>query len=93
MAAFEVIHNKENDRFEVHFGVLMAELDYMLRKDLIIFTHTGVPEPLEGQGIGSALARAGLDYAREAGLTVRPHCPFVRSYIEAHAEYQDLVKK
>jgi predicted GNAT family acetyltransferase len=71
----------------------LAELDYQRTGNEILFTHTGVPSALEGRGIGSALARAGLEYARAEGLTVVPLCPFVRSYIDRKPEYQPLVKQ
>ena len=29
---------------------------------------------------------------RAAGLKVIPQCPFVKAYIEKHAEYRDLLK-
>jgi uncharacterized protein len=35
--------------------------EYQLTNDLIVFTHTAVDAAYEGQGIGSALARAALD--------------------------------
>jgi predicted GNAT family acetyltransferase len=66
---------------------------YHTEGDQIIFTHTGVPSALEGRGIGSALAKAGLEYARAQGMAVVPLCPFVRSYIERKPEYQPLVQK
>jgi predicted GNAT family acetyltransferase len=53
--------------------------------------HTEVPEPLSGRGIASRLAHAALVYARENGLRVIPTCPFVRSYLERHPEFQELV--
>jgi predicted GNAT family acetyltransferase len=93
MPTFHVVRNEEKSRFEVHLGGHLAELEYKLRGERIIFAHTRVPAPLEGQGIGSALVRAGLDSARESGLTVVPQCSFVRNYIERHSEYQDLVKE
>jgi uncharacterized protein len=37
------------------------------------------------------LIATALDDARARGLTVVPRCPFVREFIENHAEYQDLV--
>ena len=37
------------------------------------------------------LIRAALDAARERGMGVLPHCPFVRSFIERHPEYLELV--
>ncbi len=89
----EVVHNENAQRFEVQQDGALAELDYRRAGNQIIFTHTGVPGDLEGRGIGSALAKAGLAYARANGLEVVPLCPFVRSYIERKPEYQDLVSK
>lgn len=89
----EVVHNTQYERFEVQQEGHLAELDYRRAGNQIIFAHTGVPVELEGRGIGSALAKAGLAYARENSLEVVPLCPFVRSYIERKPEYQDLVSK
>ncbi len=46
---------------------------------------------LAGHGIGSTLVRAGIEFAREQGLTVVPLCPFATDYIRRHQEYLDLV--
>lgn len=88
-----VMHNVQQERFEVQQDGHLAELDYRRAGNQIIFTHTGVPDELEGRGIGSALLKTGLTYARENGLEVVPLCPFVRGYIERKPEYQDLVSK
>lgn len=58
----------------------------------IILLHTFVPPELEGRGIAGRLATHGLGYAREHGMKVVPECPYVRSYIERHPEYQELVE-
>ena len=55
------------------------------------FTHTEVPDALEGRGIGKRLVKAALDDARAQGLKVVPVCPFVKHYIENHPETQDLL--
>ena len=70
-----VQHRPQASRFELETGGQLAVLAYHLHGGTIIFTHTSVPSPLEGQGIGSRLARAGLEYAREAALRVVPLCP------------------
>ncbi len=85
-------HNPQAGRFELEKDGHLAVLEYELAAGKIIFTHTGVPTALERQGIGSRLARAGLDYARAQGLKVVPLCSFVAGYIQKHPEYQDLVK-
>jgi len=88
----EVRHNVAASRFELQVDGSIAVLEYSLQAGTITFTHTGVPSELEGGGIGSQLARAGLEYARANALKVVPVCWFVAGYIERHTEYQDLLK-
>lgn len=60
---------------------------------LVICSHTEVLPEFEGQGVGSALARYALDDVRAEGTRrVQPLCPFIKSYIERHPDYQDLVR-
>ena len=86
-----VDHRPERHRFEAHVDGHVAVLDYLRVGDSLVFTHTEVPEQIEGRGIGSALARAGLEYVRDHDLVAAPLCPFVREYIRRHSEYRDLV--
>ena len=88
--SLEVLHKKDASRFEIQIGEYIAELDYRLAGNIITFTHTGVPSELEGNGIGSLIARAGLDYAREQGFKVVPLCSFVDSYMRRKPEYENL---
>ena len=83
--------NAEAHRFEIDVGNGVAIAEYILRPGRIVFTHTEVPPGHQGQGIGTALIRAGLAYARERGLKVTPICPFFAAYIRAHREEQDLL--
>jgi len=89
----EVIHNQEEHRFEITTDGHVAVLDYMLKGEIMIFTHTGVPPAIGGRGLGSKLVKTGLDYARENRLQIRSLCWFVSKYIRRHPEYQDLAKK
>lgn len=69
-----------------------AELAYSLPSPQVIdFTHTFVPEDHRNQGVGEALATAGLDYARQHQLRVVPTCPFVAAFMQRHQEYADLL--
>lgn len=88
--SLEVLHKHEQSRFEILIGEYVAELDYRLKDNVITFTHTGVPSELEGNGIGSIIVRAGLDYAREQGYKVVPLCSFVDAYMRRKPEYADL---
>ena len=89
----EIRHEPENSRFTATTEGGEAALEYLRDGKRITFTHTGVPPESEGQGIGGALAKAGLDYARGEGLHVRPMCPFIADFVKRNPEYQPLVDK
>ena len=91
ITGLNVIHDVERKQFEIHIDSQIAELAYYLNGNTIIFTHTGVPSALEGQGIGSKLVKTGLQYARDNNLKVESMCWFVSGYIERHPEIQDLI--
>ena len=82
----------DRHRYEARIGDKLAGYaEYVLRDGGIIFVHTQVDDAFEGQGVGSALARAALDDARARGLAVEPRCPFIRGWIQRHPDYADLV--
>jgi uncharacterized protein len=81
-----------HSRYEARLGgEVVGVADYRLSDDRIIFVHTEVDPAQEGQGVGGRLARFALEDARERGLRVVPRCPFIRSWIEKHDAYADLV--
>jgi len=87
----EVRNNEAQHQYELEVEGQLAIAAYRLRPGRITFTHTEVPDALEGRGIGSKLVRAALDDARAQGLKVVPACPFVKHYMEKHPEVQDLL--
>ena len=88
----EFIDAPDHHRYELRSGdQLVGFIDYRLHGDVIRLIHTEVPEAFGGQGHAATLARSALDDARSRGLTVRPDCPYVASYIKKHPEYADLV--
>jgi predicted GNAT family acetyltransferase len=86
-----IVNNKLKHRFETEIGPRTAFLNYILADKVITFTHTEVPSSLNGRGIGTALVKAGLDYATEQDLRVVPQCPFVADFISLHPQYQSIV--
>ena len=86
-----VVDNPDASQFEAHVDGRVAFVSYARRGDLIIFTHTEVPEELQGRGLGNVLARAVLDRARHERWKVVARCPFIAKYIARHPEYQSLV--
>ncbi len=79
-------------RYEIWVdGVRAGEASYEEQGRSIAFMHTQIGDDFGGQGLGSVLIGTALDDARASGQTVLPFCPFVRSYIQRHPEYADLV--
>jgi predicted GNAT family acetyltransferase len=89
--AMTVTENMAAQRFEAHIGPHLAVAEYRRDGNTITFTHTEVPEEIEGRGVASALAHTALEQARAQGLTVMPQCPFFATYIRRHPEYANLV--
>lgn len=84
--------NVERHQFEIDLGDgEWAYAKYNLLPGAIRFYHTVVPESHGGQGLGTALIKAGLSSARERGLRVIPICPFFAAYLKKHVEEQDIV--
>ena len=87
----DIRHDADASQFTAEVEGGRAELAYRQRDGVIAFVHTFVPEAARGEGVGDALVRAGLDYARTHDLRVRADCPFVAAYVERHPEAQDLL--
>jgi len=89
-----VIDVPERERFEARDGDDLAGfVTYQLTGAIIAYTHTEIVPANEGKGVGSTLARAVLDDARDKGRTVVPICPFIRGWLDKHAEYDDIVAR
>ena len=88
----EQVHaNPVEGRYELSTPQGIAFAEYRPAGGALLFTHTEVPEELEGQGIGSKLVRGALDDVRARGQLIIPACPFVAAYISRHPEYSDLL--
>ncbi|GAA4954615.1 GNAT family N-acetyltransferase [Actinoplanes utahensis] len=85
----------ERERFEARdeAGELAGVVTYQVTGPIIVYTHTEVDPRFEGQGAGSALARAVMDDARRRNRTVVPMCPFLSGWLDKHPEYEKLVAR
>jgi hypothetical protein len=83
--------NTERQRFELDADGHVAFSNYKRSGGLLTILHTEVPKELEGRGIGSTLVRGVLDIARAQGLKVHAVCPFVKTYLDRHPDYSDLL--
>jgi uncharacterized protein len=89
-----VVDNTRASRYELAVDGGVAVLDYKdspLGHRLLV--HTEVPDALQGRGLGSQLVRGVLDDVRARGRRIVPVCSFVKSFLERHREYEDIVAR
>jgi predicted GNAT family acetyltransferase len=87
-----VSDNPARHRYELAVDGHIAATYYAIADGVITFIHTEVPPELGGKGIASKLIGGALDQVRAKGLKVIAQCPFVKAFIDKHADYQDLLK-
>ena len=91
-ATVGIVDRPEAERYEAFLdGQLAGFLEYRRGPERMLLIHTEVDPAFEGRGVGSALARHGLDDSRAAGLTIIVTCPFIASWLETHPEYAEGV--
>lgn len=89
-----VQNNPGGSRYElVVEGAVAGFAEYQMTEDRVVFTHTEIEDGHEGEGFGSLLVKEALDDVRSAGRQIVPVCSFVRTYIERHQEYADMVDR
>ena len=86
-----VTDNRTAHRFEARDGETLAGFaDYLRTSDLVAFVHTEVDPAFEGRGVGSLLARAGIESVQAEGLRVLAVCPFIAGWLARHPQYAQL---
>jgi hypothetical protein len=80
----KVEHDAAAHRFATVVDGESAVLNYTLAAGVMTITHTGVPKPIEGRGIGGQLMREALGAARVNGWRVVPACSYAAAYLENH---------
>jgi uncharacterized protein len=82
-----VRHEPDRSRFVLDLADGEAELLYgEFAEDVLDLQHTEVPPSGRGKGVGDALVRAALAFARERGARVMATCPYVQAWLRRHPE-------
>lgn len=93
MTNLDIKHDVDKHLFFVKVKGGNAELKYDRHKDnYLVYKETVVPNESRKMGVGSALAKHALDFAKDRDLKIVPTCSFVESFIDEHEEYQEIVK-
>lgn len=88
----QITHNPTAQKFETVIDGHTAFLSYeMIDDNTLNYNHTIVPPALGGRGVGMALVKFALEYAKENNQKVVPSCSFVASHIQRRVEYQSLL--
>ncbi|MGQ4617806.1 GNAT family N-acetyltransferase [Nocardia sp. R7R-8] len=88
----KVVRDDERHRYEVFYGGEMAGFaDYEERDDETVFTHTEIDGAFSGKGLGSVLAKSAIEDVIARGRVIRPVCPFIKAYLDKHADYDKHV--
>lgn len=86
-----VIDNKVKNRFETEIDGYMAFVEYTVKPDILVLTHTEVDKALAGKGVGSEMIEAVLLQMELRGLKAIPECPFIAKYIDRHPEWKSIL--
>lgn len=91
MQQYEIHHDPVARRFTTTVEGAEAEMTYHYDGSILVINHTGVPRAIEGRGIASELVRAAFEFARSAGIKVRPACSYAAVWVQRHRQYADLL--
>jgi hypothetical protein len=84
--SLEVEHVPERGRFQATVEGHTCVLEYRRAGSTAFMEHVGVPGPVEGRGIASALTRAAVEWARSEGLEIVALCPYVAAWMRRHPD-------
>ena len=84
-------HDEARHRFETEVDGHAAHLEYRLQGDVLVITHTEVPEAIGGHGIAGKLVQAAVDFAQAQGFKVDPRCAYAEAWMRRHPEYAGLL--
>lgn len=86
-----VDHRPADHRFVADVAGGEAVLIYEPRADgALDLEHTIVPEEARGGGVGDALVRAAVAYARQEQVQLVPTCPYVEAWLARHPKERDV---
>ena len=91
--SIDIVDEREDGYYAAYKdGRRVGHATWVKVKDAVILPHAEVDPALQGQGIGSLLARRAFDDARAEQHSVMPLCPFMKRWAELHPDYRDITR-
>lgn len=92
------IENRTNETGGVFSAMegddLMGQMSYVFAgPDMFIIDHTSVGAAYSGEGVGTELVNAAVDYAREKNYKIFPTCSFARAVFIKDESLHDVLAK
>ncbi|SDW94388.1 GNAT family N-acetyltransferase [Aequorivita viscosa] len=87
----DVKDNRLKNRFETEIDGYKAFVEYEVKPNVLVLTHTEVDKRLAGKGVGSEMIEAVLLQMELRGLKAIPECPFIAKYIDKHPEWKSIL--
>lgn len=87
------LKNKGGNVFSFEYekdGEKLANIDWILRDNIMDMNHTYVSEKLRGQGVAKKLLDRAAEYARENNYKMNPICSYVVASFEKSEAYNDV---
>lgn len=79
-----IVHLEEKQQLQLLINDKdTAWISYVERGELWYLTHSEVPSPLRGKGVGKILVEKSLEYLEEKGIKYTAVCPFIKSVVQA----------
>lgn len=92
MSEPEMIRNEEENCYELHVdGTRIGVIEFSREGETVDLLHTEVDPEHGGQGYAAMLADFALRDISEAGLMVKPTCPYIAHTIDENPEFDSLV--
>jgi predicted GNAT family acetyltransferase len=89
---FNLVNDEENGIYEAFVGdTEIGGITYSLTGDRIVLLAASVFPTFRHQGVATEMTRRVLDDVRAQGKTTTIICPIVRTVIDNHPQYEDLV--
>ncbi len=89
--AESVVFNKERNRYEMNVDGNIVYADVRLKGDVLSIDYVEAPPVLRGTGAAGRFMQGLMEIARAQNLRVMPFCGYAASWINRHAEFQDML--